>query len=470
MVFDIDKKDEQSVAIIDDSGYLLSYGDLSVFCNTLKGKIPKRKLVFCLCKNTVPSLAGYLALYDNKDVILLLSATIEKGLLENLYNIYKPEYIWCPSGMKGAWEMTVVEEYLDYVLCKTTNDTPTLNPELSLLLTTSGTTGSPKLVRHKYGNIEVNAQNVANVFGWNTSERGICDLPMQYTMGLNVINSHLHAGATVLLLSNHLLSPLFWKFIKEQKGTNFTGVPYSYEILKKMKFTQMDLPYFKTMAEGGGKLSDSLFQLFANYASNTGKRFIATFGTTETSARLAFLPAEMAVKKCGSIGYAIPEGTMILKDSQGKVITSANVEGELCYQGPNVTMGYAECLEDLANGDDFKGEYSTGDIAYRDEDGCYFIVGRMKRFLKLFGLRISLDQCEKIIADELSIDCACSGNDSKMVVYITEVGAAEQVKKLVSAKTSLSSISYTVVCVDEIFRNESGKINYRKLDSEYGIF
>ena len=120
-------------------------------------------------------------------------------------------------------------------------------------------------------------------------------------MGLNVINSHLYAGATVLLLSNHLLSPLFWSFIKEQRGTNFTGVPYSYEILKKMKFTQMDLPYLKTMAEGGGKLSNSLFEYFSEYASYSGKRFIATFGTTETSARLAYLPAELATKKCASI-------------------------------------------------------------------------------------------------------------------------------------------------------------------------
>ena len=470
MIFDIDKKSKLSTAIIDDRGNRLTYGDLTIFCDTLKRKIPERKLVFCLCKNTAPSLAGFLALYDNKDVALLLNASMEKGLLDNLYKIYKPEYIWCPSNMREVGETEIIEEYLGYVLYKTTNDTPALNPDLSLLLTTSGTTGSPKLVRHKYGNIEINAQNVANVFGWNTTERGICDLPMQYTMGLNVINSHLYAGATVLLLSNHLLSPLFWSFIKEQRGTNFTGVPYSYEILKKMKFTQMDLPYLKTMAEGGGKLSNSLFEYFSEYASYSGKRFIATFGTTETSARLAYLPAELATKKCASIGFAIPGGTIVLKDDQGKVVANSHVEGELCYQGPNVTMGYAESVEDLVKGDEFKGEYCTGDIAFRDEDGCYFIIGRKKRFLKLFGLRVSLDQCEKIVADGLFIDCACSGNDNRMFVYITEAGKEEQVKKLISIKTGLPLTSLTVKCVDEIYRNESGKINYRKLDNEYGIF
>lgn len=100
MIFDIDKKSKLSTAIIDDSGNRLTYGDLTIFCDTLKRKIPERKLVFCLCKNTAPSLAGFLALYDNKDVALLLNASMEKGLLDNLYKIYKPEYIWCPSNMR----------------------------------------------------------------------------------------------------------------------------------------------------------------------------------------------------------------------------------------------------------------------------------------------------------------------------------------------------------------------------------
>ena len=125
------------------------------------------------------------------------------------------------------------------------------------------------------------------------------------------------------------MNPKYWQFIKEQKGTNFTGVPFSYEILNRLRFFRMDLPYLTTMAEGGGKLSDTLFSAFANYAAEKGKRFFATFGTTETTARLAFLDPEKATQKCGSIGKAIPEGKLYLVDENGNEITKPDTEGEL---------------------------------------------------------------------------------------------------------------------------------------------
>ena len=226
----------------------------------------------------------------------------------------------------------------------------------------------------------------------------------------------------------------------------------------------MDLPYLTTMAEGGGKLSDTLFAAFANYAEEKGKRFFATFGTTETTARLAFLSPEKAVQKTGSIGKAIPEGNLYLVDENGHQIHEPNTEGELIYEGPNVTMGYATTIEDLTKGDEFCGVYHTGDIAKMDEDGCFYIVGRMKRFLKLFGLRVSLDQCERIISEHFGIECACTGDDSKMKIYITKAELKDEVKKLISEKTGLISTLFEVNSIGAIPRFESGKINYKQLN------
>lgn len=463
MLFDIDQKPSVRYAAIDDAGGQLTYGEIVSLRKELSALIPARELVFCLCENKVGSLAGFLALYDCKDVCLLLNAAIDKGLLDALYVTYHPSCFWMPKSKSHEYPYEEIYSYKDYVLCKTGNKAPAMYPELSMLMTTSGTTGSPKLVRHKYGNIESNARNVASVFGWTTEERAIVDLPMQYTMGLNVINSHLFVGATVLLLSSNLMSPLFWKFIKENKGTNFTGVPFSYEVLNRLRFTRMDLPYLTTLAEGGGKLSDTLFKAFAEYAAEKGKRFFATFGTTETSARLAFLPPEAAVTHIGSIGKAIPEGTLTLVDDDGKEINEPDIEGELRYEGPNVTMGYGTCVDDLLKGDEFCGTYYTGDIAKKAADGYYYIVGRKKRFLKLFGLRVSLDQSERIITEHFGIECACTGDDSKMRIYITDDNLKEDVKKLISEKTGLISTSFEVKVLDSIPRFESGKINYREL-------
>ena len=463
MLFDIDKKPASSMAAIDDAGGQLTYGEIASFGEALSKTLPERELVFCLCENRVGALAGFLSLYDCKDVCLLLSAKIDKGLLDTLYETYKPSYFWMPESKTKEFEYEKICELKGYVLCKTGNKTPEMNTSLSMLMTTSGTTGSPKLVRHKYGNIESNAKNVAQVFGWTPEERGIIDLPMQYTMGLNVICSHLYAGATVLLIEVNLMSPKYWSFIKEQKGTNFTGVPFSYEILNRLRFGRMELPYLTTMAEGGGKLSDTLFKTFADMMAEKGKRFFATFGTTETSARLAFLPPEQATTHIGSIGQAIPKGKLILVDENGNEITESGVDGELRYEGPNVTMGYGTCVEDLMRGDEFCGVYATGDIARKDEDGFYYIVGRKKRFLKLFGLRVSLDQSEKIIKDSLGIECACTGDDSKMLIYITQQGKAEEVRNLIAEKTGLMAKSFEVREIESIPRFESGKINYKEL-------
>lgn len=463
MFLNINQKQSETLSVVDDSGRKLTYGELGTQIKTVSTVLPERELVFCLCENKVGSLVGFLALYDNKDVCLLLSAHVDRGLLSELDKTYFPSYYWMPTDMVSEFGYDVVYSTMGFSLCKTEHQAPQMHPQLSMLMTTSGTTGSPKLVRHKYGNIESNARNVAQVFGWTGEDRGIIDLPMQYTMGLNVIMSHLYAGATVLLVEANLLSPNYWEFVKEQKGTNFTGVPYSYEILTKLRFQRMNLPHLRTLAEGGGKLSDAQFKAFAQYAEDNNKRFFATFGTTETSARLAFLPPEEAVAHIGSIGKAIPEGKLSLVDENGNEISCVDIEGELKYEGPNVTMGYGTCVEDLLKGDEFCGTYFTGDIAKMDRDGYFYIVGRKKRFLKLYGLRVSLDQSEKIIRESFNIECACTGDDSKMQIYITDETFKERVKKVISEKTGLISKSFDVNVIAEIPRFESGKIDYKKL-------
>ena len=462
MLFDIDKKDPLSPVMIEESGATVNYGEIVEIVTLIKKVLPQRELVFCLCRNVIASLAGFVALYDNKDVCLLLSAGIDVDLLKILDDTYQPSYYWKPKDFVCQND-NVVFRLDSYCLCKTGRHAPLMYSDLSMLMTTSGTTGSPKLVRYKYGNIESNARNVASVFGWTAEERGIIDLPMQYTMGLNVICSHLYAGATILLTDSSLMNPRFWSFIKHYKGTNFTGVPFSYEVLRKLRFQKMHLPFLRTMAEGGGKLSDELFASFAQYAEESGKRFFATFGTTETSARLAYLDPVLAKTHCGSIGKAIPEGKLYLVDENGNRITLPDMEGELVYEGPNVTMGYAESRDCLLLGDVFCGVYCTGDLAKMDGEGNYYIVGRKKRFLKLFGLRVSLDQVERMVTEEFHMACACLGNDQLMDIFIESESLQQDVLEFVSKKTGLMKKTFLVHFVNQIPRFESGKIDYRQL-------
>ena len=107
------------------------------------------------------------------------------------------------------------------------------------------------------------------------------------------------------------------------------------------------------------------------------------YGAAEATARMGYLPPEDAIRKTGAMGIAIPGGRFSLVDEDGAEIETADTVGELVYYGANVTLGYAMCGADLARGDERNGRYETGDLARRDEDGYYSIVGRKRRFLKL---------------------------------------------------------------------------------------
>lgn len=467
MFLNIDKKKRDSLALVDNEGNRITYGSLAELMETVGAQIESRSLVFNLCKNTAGSMIGYLGFVECGAVPVTLSAKIDDYLLKELLRIYTPAYIWAPVEEKCRFDYEMVFESYGYVLLKTGNELYPINEKLQLCMTTSGSTGSPKFVRYKKGNLEANAKNVAIAFGWTETERAICDLGMQYTMGLNVINTHLYVGATVLLTTYNLLSPEFWEYIKAERGTNFTGVPFSYDIFFRLHFERMDLPDLHTLSQGGGKLTEKRFIQLAEYAHKNRKRFIASFGTTETSARMACLPSELTMEKTGSIGRAIPEGELFLIDENGEVLTDSVAEGEMCYKGPNVTMGYAICKEDLMKGDEFNGVYNTGDLARRDEDGCYYVTGRLSRFLKLLSYRVSLDQSECLIQQKFGIECACSGTDHRMNIYIKDESKKQEVIEFISEKTGLFKNLFKVFVVSEILRNESGKIRYKELDVQY---
>ena len=464
MILNIDKKNPLDIAAIDDCGKEISYGELVQFCSDFKKTIGKRTLIFILSENVIGSFVGYIASLSSKIVPLIINYNIDKVFLNNLLNTYSPEYLWIPNHIQDEFSYECVFSRYDYSLLKTDLKEPDLFDDLSLLLPTSGSTGSSKLVRHSYRNIEANAENVANFFEISKDDRALASLPLHYTMGLSIISSYIYSGATVLLVKRSMLEREFWDFFKEQKATSFTGVPYSFEILSKLNFFRMSLPDLKLITQGGGKMSDEMFTAYAKYAENTGKKFVATYGQTECAARMAYLPSELAISKPGSIGIAIPNGRLyLIDDNSGEVIEMPEVTGQMVYEGENVTLGYAYCAEDLMKGDENNGIMKTGDIAKRDSDGCYFIVGRKARFLKLFSYRVCLDECEQIIKSILNIECACLGTDDLMKIYIADERYMTEVKDLLIKKTNLIGSVFKVIIVDSIPKNEVGKIMYAKL-------
>lgn len=464
MFLDIDKINPSSIASVDDSGEELTYGKLCSFCTEFGNQIDHRTLIFILSQNSNASLMGYIASLSNRIVPLLISVATDRELYERFVSMYHPEYLWAPKSFAETTQFEICFENRDYCLMRTDLTAPELHDDLSLLLPTSGSTGSPKLVRHSYRNLEANAVNVGGIFNIDSTHRTMAALPIHYTMGRSVIDSHLKAGATLILCGKSLLDPIFWKRLKTEGVTSFTGVPYSYEIMTKMRFLRMDLPDLQIITQGGGKLSEDLFKSLALYAQEKDKKFIPTYGQTECSARMAYLPAEYAMTKTCSIGIAEPNTALSIIDENGIETYEGEATGEMVFRGENVTMGYAICAEDLIKGDENNGIMHTGDIARRDADGCYYIIGRMKRFLKIFGLRIALDEIENLVKSSFSdVDIVCGGSDELLRVYITNRSMIEPVRDFIVEKIHLFHKNIEMIYIDAIPRNEAGKVLLNQL-------
>ncbi len=459
------KQFPNNTAVIDEAGHSLSYSELDKEGLTLAEKTGGRSLVFLLCRNEIGSVMGYTAFFNNKIVPMLLNSHLDEEMLSELLKAYKPSFLWVPSDQAEQFPgMDTLHEVFGYKLLKTNYEkSPILNKELALLLTTSGSTGSPKFVRQSYTNVLDNAQSIVEYLELDHTERPITTLPMNYTYGLSIINSHLMVGATLLVTDKGIMQKEFWSFFRERKATSFGGVPYTYEMLDKLRFYRMKLPSLRTMTQAGGKILPKLHAKFAEYAHEEGKKFVVMYGQCEATARMGYLPPDKAIEKTGSMGIAIPGGCFSLIGADGAKISEPFTTGELIYEGRNVTLGYAECAEDLIKGDERNGILETGDMAQFDEDGFYYIVGRKKRFLKIYGNRVNLDEVDRMIKERFGIEVASSGVDDHMYIFITDESLAEQIREYMTGKTKLNPAAFKVIVIDSIPKNDSGKTLYKEL-------
>ena len=456
-------------ALLDELGVSVTYGELNTEAKNIADVIGHRCLVFALCRNEIGSALGYTAFINNGIVPVMVNSHLEEMLLENLLVAYSPEYLWMPKDQADQFsDMECLHEAYDYVLLKTGYEVKyPLYDELGLLITTSGSTGSPTLVRQSYTNVLDNAKSIVEYLKLDETERPITTLPMNYVYGLSIINSHFLVGATLLLTEKTLMQKEFWNFFKEQEATSFGGVPYTYEMLDRLRFYRMKLPSLRTMTQAGGKVTPELHEKFAAYAAEQGKNFVVMYGASEATARMGYLPPEKAVEKKGSMGIPIPGGKFFLLDADGQEITTSRTTGELVYEGKNVTLGYAECGEDLIKGDERHGRLETGDMAQFDEDGFYYIVGRKKRFLKIYGNHVNLDEIDRLIKGHFEIEVASAGIDDHMYIFVTEEKMAEPVREFVISKTKLNPAAFKSIVIDEIPKNDSGKTLYKELTKYY---
>ena len=451
-------------ALVLEQGRRVSYGELRSEVEALRGAFRGPGVVACLCRNDLPSLCVYLAGLDAGVVPLLLPSHLQPAQLDSILGAYRPRYLFGDAAGPGS-EGTVRWEGMGRALVERPDGSPgELHPDLALLLPTSGSTGSPKLVRLSRRNLEANADAIRSYLALGPGERAITSLPMHYSYGLSVINSHLKAGASLVMTDRSVMDAAFWKLMREESVTSLAGVPYTYEMLLRLRIERLDMPAVRTLTQAGGRLAADKARQVAQACAGRGIRFFTMYGQTEATARIAYLPPERAVEKAGSIGVAIPGGRLWLEAEDGSVIEAPEEAGQLVYEGPNVSLGYACSQEDLSLGDERHGVLRTGDLAVRDAEGFYRIVGRLNRFVKLYGVRVSLDDVERLLS-EFGYTAAATGEDDALRLFVAGEAAvdAEALRTRLAEVLGVNRAGLGVQGLPALPRLSTGKIDYGSL-------
>lgn len=443
--------DREGVAVVTDGGAELSFRELGRMADGLAERIPPGSVVFILNRNDLPSLVGLLACLNHGSVPLMLDAGMDAGRMRALTDVYRPDFLWRPAQDGFALERL-----------QSCAEAAPPHPDLAMLLATSGSTGSPKLVRLSRRNVLTNAASHVRYLGLREDDRFMASLPMDHTYGISMALAHLHMGARVVLTRHTIVERPFWEEFSRNGISVFGGVPYTYEMLDRLMFFRRNLPSLRLMTSAGGRLRDDIHLRFADHALREGKEFIVMYGQSEATAAMAYLPADRARDKVGSVGVPIPGGRLSLSDAG---------DGELLYEGPNVSMGYAFVREDFAKGDERGGRLATGDIARVDADGFFFIDGRKSRFLKLQGHRVGLDETELMVKTAFAgTDCACTGTDELMKVHVSNLPSGlpdaalpESVRSFLSDRLRLSASLFEVIPHEALPKAPSGKTLYSEL-------
>jgi acyl-CoA synthetase (AMP-forming)/AMP-acid ligase II len=395
-----------------------------------------RRLVLLETRNDISTLVHYLGALAAEHVVLPVDARRDHAAIEETY---LPDIVIAGGGIHHH-----------------RHDLRPLHDDLAILMSTSGSTGSPKLVRLSHENLIANATVIAEYLGIGETDRAATTLPMSYCYGLSVIHSHLLAGAGLILTDRSVVDAEFWELFRRYRGTSFAGVPYTFELLESVGFDAGNLPGLRYVTQAGGRMAPERVHRFAELAQRAGFDLFVMYGATEATARMSYLPAELALSCPDTIGLPIRGGSFTIEPVDGW--TDDGV-GELVYRGPNVMMGYAHGPDDLALGKTVE-TLRTGDIARLSPDGLYEIVGRNSRFVKMYGLRIDLQQVEAALRDK-GIHAFCTSDDDVILVAAAGRHNRRDIQRAAAEAAGVPVGAVRAVAVAELPLLPSGKPDYQ---------
>ena len=438
-------KFKKRVALIDAKrNQLFLYEDLLKKIKYYDKFIKKNSVIVILASNNVETIAFYLSCLNSKKkcVSIILDETFNKNFIESIIKKYKANIIFYPTKtlINKSYKKKLIID--DQVISETNYAINNINTLNKLLLTTSGTTGSSKFVRLSKSNLESNSKSIIKSLKINKNHTAMTMMPLGYSYGLSILNTHLMKGAKIIISQKSIFEKDFWIFFKKFKVNSLSGVPAFYEYIKKLDLKKLNLKKLVYISQAGGHLEAKTKNYLYNFAKKFHVKFYLMYGQTEASPRISCLDVIKYPKKIRSVGKAI-DGVHV------KTIDKIKVAGELHVKGKNVCLGYSNNILDLKKGDINRGHLNTGDLGYLDKDQFIHIKGRAKRFSKLYGFRINLDDIE-IYLNKMHITCNCCSDDKKIFIKYEKLIDLKKIKKILYFNFNINPNSLEIIKVKKL--------------------
>jgi acyl-CoA synthetase (AMP-forming)/AMP-acid ligase II len=459
--------DPSSKAVWDaDSQRWFTRAELTRSMATFSGKLPftRKALGFVFAFNDAASLIAYLGAIESGHAVAMLDPELDSAFASRLIQRFQPDFIVAPAsqaldgGISPRYSATALGTQ-QVLLCSREPGLYEIHPDLALLISTSGSTGSPKLVRLSWGNLRSNAASINQVLSNTDLDRAMLTTPIFNGYGQSLVHTHLAAGGSFVLTRQRIVSRDFWDFVRDAECNVIGGTPYFYQALDRLDLDFLRVPQLKKFIQIGGRLGESLARKFHESATRRGGCLHIMYGQAEATARISGLPPSMLPDAARSVGFALPGGRLSVEADE--LSCGPSQEGELVYEGPNVMMGYASEPLDLAAGDELGGKLHTGDLGYYDDRGLFYVSGRRARFVKVFGWRISLDEVEELLSDTGPV-AAVNENDRIVIFCEEREGGTPDIEGL-AARLHIHPSGFELRKVSQIPRLANGKTDYPSL-------
>lgn len=452
-------KHDRKTALLDDMMQRVTYGELRQRIVIESERLRDGKLAVLEMGNTVDSVIFYYACLFAGIVSIIVHDNLSEFELSKYISEYAPDYLFLSRRinekvLSDKGYVAIKKQEINVVYEKSQKTEKVMNPDLAILLPTSGTSQISKLVRISKRNLLDNTLNICRTLKIASDDVAITSLPLSYTYGLSVLNTHLMKRATVLVTGKSVVQKSFWEFAGANHATSFAGVPYTYELLEKNGHIKKKNT-IKKYTQAGGRLAHSVREKFIDYCANNNKTFTIMYGQTEATARISVLPWEDIRRKRESVGKVIRGGKINIEGHP-----DVGKSGEIIYTGKNVCMGYCSSIEDLALGDVNKGLLYTGDYGYMDEEGFLYLTGRRDDFVKLYGRRINLNSIVRLMDELYGLEIVTQVRESDIVLLYEKENEERinQVKHVFCKEINLPEKNVIFQKVEYFQRNGNGKI------------